>query len=159
MIKRHNVLENKVKEFILSTLNIEELYCSYDSTTIENLKKYSNKNKLFEDACSPFLTPKGNERKNEFVLNCPLYKINDRIECKSQINDSELIHRIDRDLDSIIHIHEDRLCIILDGAYLLPYNLLMLANKIIEKKIPMNKIWYGSFDEYCEMICEKIKVA
>ena len=151
MIPRYNDLENRTLQMLMSKARITELYNSYSATTIQIQKKYSNANKLFVDACSPILTPYGNESKTEFVIHLPMYKINWRIECKSQIKDSPITKRIDWDLYHAPVMYEDKLCLVLEGAFLFPKNVVELATEI-ERRGIANKVWFGCLAEFEAML-------
>jgi hypothetical protein len=158
MITRPNKFEDSTQKVIELRANIELIYQSYSAKAIEMLKQFNNKNKLFTDACSPYRTPYGNQRKNEFVLHLPLYDINWRIECKGQKIYNALAGRIDLELSYVSKIYEDMYCLILDKALYAPSVIYHIA-KIIEEKSIRNKVWFGSLEQFDKMLCKQIKAA
>lgn len=151
MIPRYNDLENRTLHMLMSKARVTELYNTHSSTSMEILKKSSNANKLFVDAHSLNLTPYGNERKTEFVIHIPIYGINWRVECKSQKRDSNMIYRVNEEFDCVAKIREDKLCLILEGAFTLPHNLKKLADEIIRRKLE-NRVWLGSLPQFEQML-------
>lgn len=146
-----NKFENKVKDGIRNTINIDLSFESNNTLNIlEIRKRSSNKNKLFYNAHRPYLTECGNYKYNEFVLHCPKYKINWRLECKSH-KTLGMIDNVLYELDMVNGCKEDLFCLILEKALLRNYSIDKIKNKIKEKNLT-DKVWYGSYEDFINLI-------
>jgi len=153
---RINKLEERTKEMLLTTANIVQLYQRENFDIVEVTKKYAKANVLFEDCTSPYKTFNNNPRITEFVLFCPQWNINWRIECKSQQKVSDLITRVFYELDCVTELKENKLILVLEGAFNLPSVKNKLNDKIIEYGL-QKRVWFGSLEEFEQKILKRIK--
>jgi hypothetical protein len=153
--QRSNVLEDKTIQAICSIVPIDRRFEWFSSKSVELMKSYNNLNKLFIDACSENLTYKGNQRRTEFVLHCPIANINWRIECKQQKTPEGTIARITNELDRVIKLHEDKLCLILEGGFRYPIVMKQIADEILKRGLE-NRVWFGSLNEFEQLLRLKL---
>jgi hypothetical protein len=152
MKTRYNVFEEFIRSLSVKILKFESAYDSVTSSKIlEETKLRNNKRKIFQDAKSPAKTINNNEKTTELVFHCPLININFRVECKSQIKYSNIVTNVYDELDYVKVLNEDKLVLVLDGAYDHPYVRSKLERLIIEKNI-IEKVWFGNAIEYEEFL-------
>lgn len=147
---RKNEFEESVNQAIRKVINVQLTFDSESVRAIEVLKQSSNKNKLFYDACSTYLTPTGRQKQTEFVLHCPIYGIDMRIECKSR-QTYGLLGEIKSELDYVNNIPESRYCLVLTENLLTPYFLAELKQNVLEKGLT-DKVWIGSKKQLKKML-------
>jgi len=155
-ILRANELENDTQLLIRKFIEVI-IYQGYNSELIvETMKQYGDNNKLFYDSGSPYLTQYGNQKKTEFVLYCLIYAINWRIECKSEVKyNQSMICRVYDELDYVSKIHEDKLFLVLGGAFNCKVVYQTLSTKIREKGLE-NKVWYGDLKMFEKVLLKQI---
>ena len=153
--QRSNVLENRTIQSIYSIISIDRKFDWFGSDAVEIMKAYNDLNKLFIDACSENLTYNGNQRRTEFVLHCPKNNINWRIECKQQRTPEGTIPRITNELDRVIKLHEDKLCLILEGGFRYPIVLKQIMDEILKRGLE-NRVWFGSLEEFEQLLRLKL---
>ena len=110
------------------------------------IKKYDNKNKLFIQPCSPYLTPIGNQKRSDLSLYCPVLNIDWRIECKSR-QTIGLLGEIKSELDYVANIPEQLYCLVMTDNLLTPHFLNELNQNVIEKGLN-NKVWIGTAKQF-----------
>lgn len=149
---KYNPLENKVKVLVKSIIKFKLVYEQYNTLKIYNDRKCANKlNKLFEDVESPYKTIRGNQRKTEFVIDVPEYKLLLRLECKEQKTISNLIYGMYHELECVKDLPENKICYILDGVYTDLKVHKLLTDRIKELNIN-DRVWIGSFNEFETML-------
>jgi hypothetical protein len=152
MIERKNEFENRTIQLIQSIVPIQACYPEGNSVDVLKIMKSTDRsNKVFLDACSPYHTPLGNNKKTEIVLHCPAYGINWRLECKSLKKYSSMVGATLYELNFIAKIHEDKYCLLLEGALTTPYVTRQICQIIREKNL-RDKVWYGSLQEFEQLL-------
>jgi hypothetical protein len=156
MKTRYNDFEEQVNVIIKSFLdNKVQTYEECNTLKMVELKrKYNDKNKIFYDVESPYLTNNNNPRKTEFVIDAPQYKIYWRVECKSQKEYSNLVCRLYDELDYITDLPEDRICFIVEGALSNPIVLKKFTDKLKTLKL-RNKVWIGTVSQFENELIKK----
>lgn len=162
MATRYNQFENSTNDVLFSLIKFQLEYRKGNTTDVlEERKNYLSShflNKIFYDAESPYLTDYGNHRRTEFVIHCPKYRINWRIECKRLTKLTDLKHAVLYQVECVADLNEDMLILILDGDLLLPEFALQLAERIKLMKLSPDRIWFGSLAEFEIMLKQHIKI-
>jgi hypothetical protein len=157
MKARHNKFEELIRECIKTNVHIELCFEQYNtSSIIEMRKNANNKNKLFQDACSPYRTDYGNERTTEFVLHCPKHKINWRVEGKSQKKGGNLILRAYEELEYVSKLKEDMFVLVLGGAFNTP-KIYQKINDVINHLGLKGKVWYGDLQMFNSLLKKQMR--
>lgn len=152
---RYNSFEQSTMEIVHKHGRIEGVYQGSNSVdAIQVIKNNDTSNKLFIDACSPYLTDYGNQKKTEFVLHLPQNGIDWRIECKSR-KTPQLIGEILYDLNFVAELKERMYCLVLTDNLCYPYIATQIANTIKEKGIE-DKVWFGTQKQFEKMLKKKL---
>jgi len=151
MIDRYKELENKTQKIIVEQLK-PTLFFKHNNEGFLNLRIEINPDSriLFEDVAGRVRTAKKNLIKNEFVIYNPENeKKLIRIECKSQISNSDLTHRIYKLLGDVSKygLDEDYLYIIL-GGYLATKEFKRTLKGWINDFSIGSKVMYGSVEKF-----------
>ena len=145
---RYNDFEEKTRKVIVDNVQIHHSFeCDNTLNIVKNRKLSNDMNKLFQDAESPYLTSKGNNKSTEFVLSCPIHNIDWRIECKSQNNETNMLGIVIDELNFVKWCPENKYCLVLDGVLIKEYSLNRILDTIIEKNL-YDKVWVGSLNEF-----------
>jgi hypothetical protein len=153
-----NQLENGAHCEVIKRIKIHQKYYDYNTViNIERRKQYNNDNKIFYEAQSPYLTDEGNNRRTEFVLHCPKFGINWRIECKKLTKLTDLKYAVLYQVECVSLLLEDKLILIMEGDLLRPAFAMQLAERIVRMNLPSERIWYGSLDDFIIMLVGQIE--
>lgn len=149
MIFRSNEFEQNVVDVIKKIFNVKYEYDNNNTPFILNQRVLSvNGTALFHDANSLYKTPNNNYRTTELVLYSKEHNVHIRIDAKQQKTNSNIIsHTVYSELRNVNLLREDKLFLILGGAYLLPYNLYNLAAEIKFLKHE-DRVWWGSIKDF-----------
>jgi hypothetical protein len=153
-MKRANEFEEQTKTVIKEYGNVQLGYENKSVVAMNVLKQASNKNKLFEDARSPYLSPTGRQKKTEFVYHSPLNNIDVRIECKSR-KTIGLIGEITDELHFVSKIPEKQYYLVLSDLLLTDYILARINDIIVEKGL-QNKVIVGGLECLKTMLKERV---
>jgi len=151
---RNNKFENKVEGLIKSFFNITPLP-NESVRSMEVLKQATDRPILFTDAGSPYPTPTGQQKRTEFVLYCPDYGIDWRIECKSRKTIS-LIGEITIELNHVADIPEKRYCLVLSKVLDHEYVLNKIQQEIDLRQLN-GRVWYGTKKQLKKLIKQQMK--
>ena len=149
---RDNFLERYTQDIITTALPNVLPY--EDGNTLSNValrKKQTNRNKLFHDLESPYLTYKGNPHITELAVHAPMYKLDARIECKSMSILSNMTKTVLDELHYVKELPELLFCLVLGNELLNPIFTRVLLNRIKELEL-QRKVWYGSAPELGRLI-------
>jgi hypothetical protein len=153
---RHNFFEEQVKQETKRYFKNVQSYESGNTLNMVKLRRsFNNKTKFFHDVDSPYLTYKNNQRNTEIVLDAPEHRLYIRIECKTQVEYSNMITRLYDELDYVNDLPEDMICFVLEGALLCPEVITKFALKIKAMKL-QNRVWFGSIDDFNKFLSERI---
>jgi|JFJP01.1.fsa_nt_gi hypothetical protein len=151
-----NIFELQTETVLNNHGNVQLIYIGESVVATKILKESTNKNKLFKNACSPYLTPTGRQKKTEFVYHSPSNNIDIRIECKSR-KTLGLIGEITDELNFITNIPEKQYCLVLSEILLSNYILDRINTIVVEKEL-QDKIWVGSLEQFKSFLKEHIKL-
>jgi hypothetical protein len=155
---RYNKLEQKTKMFILNTIKFGREWENHNCLGIVKLRKEANNfNQIFYDCHSPYNTEYNNPRTTEFILYCPMYRIDWRIEDKSQIKLRDLNARVIKDLYRTERIPEKEYILILDGNGFNDRELTYIINDIRTHLKISNKLWIGTLEQFKTKLISQIK--
>jgi len=156
MKARYNYLEEQTRQLLKSYLyNVQAFEKGNSIFMMKSLIEMNDKNKIFFDAESPYFTYNNNPKRTEFVVHAPMYNIYWRIECKSQVQNSNMVSRLYDELYYVTELPEDKIFFVLEGALLYPKVLMELTNRI-EKHNLSDRVLFGDINIFREELIRKM---
>jgi len=149
MIVRYNKLEQDLFDTIEPIVKPSFIYGDMlmPMQVIRAVERKRNNNLMFTDVPSTYQTPTGRYKRNEGAIYMPKNNIFWRLECKSQIEYSDMVGRVLFELNFVKNINEGKYCLILEGAYLIRYVRDIVLSVIKEKKLE-RFIWLGDLEQF-----------
>lgn len=145
-----NEFETQIEQVLRKHGNFELVFNDESVRSAEILKRSLTENAMFKNLGSPYLTPTGQQKKTEFGFFSP-NKADWRIECKSRHNNYGLVGEIERDLNFVADIPEERFCLVLTDNLINPYVMGEIRQIIADKQIG-DKVWIGSKKDFKKML-------
>ena len=149
-----NEFEDYIETITKAYGNVQQNHEGLSVRAIEVMKQASDKNKLFKNARSPYLTENGRQKITEYVYQSPLNNVNWRIECKSRIKPG-LLGEILIELNYVANILENLYCLVLSDSLMNPNFLRLLETNIREKNLS-HKVWVGSATQYINLLKSRV---